>query len=46
MIAQRDQEPQLFRVEMIDWSGGVMPGLRKGYTEITSSQLSRERMLQ
>ena len=30
---------------MIEWSGGVMPELSKCYTEITSSQLSRERIL-
>ena len=30
---------------MIEWSGGVMPGLRKCYSDITSSQLSREQIL-
>ena len=33
-------------LEMIEWSRGVMPGLRKCYSYIACSQLSREQILQ
>ena len=48
VLAQRDQEPQLFQVEpgddRVEWWG--MPGLRKCYSYITCSQLSRKQILQ
>ncbi|WP_246245859.1 hypothetical protein [Mesorhizobium zhangyense] len=48
VLASAPRSRSCFRwsLEMIGWSGGAMPGLRKRYTEITSSQLSPERMLQ
>jgi len=48
VLASRAEEPQLFLAgpEMMEWSGAAMLGLREGYSDITSSQLSREQILQ